>query len=168
MNNPFSKLTEWVSCLHNIMCRPLAMFEVEEKQSIGNWNFFKSYSNFGMDIIFIHFDFQIRVWDNQMKKTSKFLQFLNYLWFTLPNKVRCPFLSTSIYDLVLIYVCHFHHHFLLLLTVIFNFDHYRDTRASILDPCIQGIFLLWNWAILENVGYFPNWGLCSIDLNVNI
>ena len=26
-------------------------------------------------------------------------------------------LSTSIYDLVLIYVCHFHHHFLLLLTV---------------------------------------------------
>ena len=22
-----------------------------------------------------------------------------------------------------------------------NFDHYRDTRAAILDPCIQGIFL---------------------------
>ena len=26
-------------------------------------------------------------------------------------------------------------------TVSQKFDHYRDTRASILDPCIQGIFL---------------------------
>ena len=50
-------------------------------------------------------------------------------------------LSTSIYDLVLIYVYHFHHHFLLLQWPLFKFDHYRDTRASILDPCIQGIFL---------------------------
>ena len=49
------------------------------------------------------------------------------------------FLSTSIYILVLIYVCHFHHHFLLQLPLV-KFDHYRDTRASILDPCIQGIF----------------------------
>ena len=48
-------------------------------------------------------------------------------------------LSTSIYDLVLKYVCHFHHHFLLQLPLV-KFDHYRDTRASILDPCIQGIF----------------------------
>ena len=46
-------------------------------------------------------------------------------------------LSTSIYDLVLIYVCHFHQ---LLLQSLFKFDHYRDTRAFILDPCIQGIF----------------------------
>lgn len=46
-------------------------------------------------------------------------------------------LSTSIYNLVLIYVCHFHHHFLKLPLV--KFDHYQDTRASILDPCIQGI-----------------------------
>ena len=51
-------------------------------------------------------------------------------------------LSTSIYDLVLIYVCHFHHHFLLQLPLLKfdQFDRYRDTRASILDPCIQGIF----------------------------
>ena len=49
-------------------------------------------------------------------------------------------LSTSIYDLVLIYVCHFHQVLLLLLLQsLFKFDHYRDTRASILDPCIQGI-----------------------------
>ena len=51
-----------------------------------------------------------------------------------------PKLSTSIYNLVLIYVCHIHHHFLL--WQLFKFDHYRDTRASILDPCIQGISLL--------------------------
>ena len=25
-----------------------------------------------------------------------------------------------------------------------KFDHYRDTRAAILDPCIQGIFLIKN------------------------
>ena len=48
-------------------------------------------------------------------------------------------LSTSIYDLVLIYVCHFHQ--LLLLQSLFKFDHYRDTRAFILDPCIQGILI---------------------------
>ena len=52
------------------------------------------------------------------------------LWFEI--------LSTSIYDLVLIYVCHFHQ---LLLQSLFKFDHYRDTRAFILDPCIQGILL---------------------------
>ena len=52
-------------------------------------------------------------------------------------------LSTSIYDLVLIYVCHFHQVLLLLLLQsLFKFDHYRDTRAFILDPCIQGIFAL--------------------------
>ena len=53
------------------------------------------------------------------------------------SNLRTMNLSTSIYDLVLIYVCHFHHHFLQLL--FFKFDHYRDTRAFILDPCIQGI-----------------------------
>ena len=61
---------------------------------------------------------------------------------------KLNFLSTSIYDLVLIYVCHFHHHFLLQLPLV-KFDHYRDTRASILDPCIQGIYLFnfeaWFW-----------------------
>ena len=41
-------------------------------------------------------------------------------------------LSTSIYDLVLINVCHFHH-FLLLQWQLFNFEYYRDTRAYILD-----------------------------------
>ena len=46
------------------------------------------------------------------------------------------FLSTSIYNLVLINVCHFHQ---VLLQSLFKFDHYRDTRAFILDPCIQGI-----------------------------
>ena len=25
-----------------------------------------------------------------------------------------------------------------------KFDHYRDTRAAILDPCIQGILKYWN------------------------
>ena len=40
---------------------------------------------------------------------------------------------------MLIYVCHFHHHFLLQWRLV-KFDYYRDTRASILDPCIQGIF----------------------------
>ena len=43
--------------------------------------------------------------------------------------------------LLFIYVCHFHHHFLLLLQwLLFKFDHYRDTHALILDPYIQGIF----------------------------
>ena len=55
--------------------------------------------------------------------------------FTLESKE--PILSTSIYDLVLIYVCHFHQ---VLLQSLFKIDHYRDTRAFILDPCIQGIF----------------------------
>ena len=41
-------------------------------------------------------------------------------------------LSTSNYDLVLIYVCHFHHH----KTLVQIMD-YRDTHAYILDPCIQ-------------------------------
>ena len=50
---------------------------------------------------------------------------------------------SNIYDLVLIYVCHFHHHFQWSL---FKFDHYWDTRASIFDPCIQGISLFWFWA----------------------
>ena len=36
-----------------------------------------------------------------------------------------PKLSTSIYNLMLIYVCHFHHHFLQ--WQLFTFDHYRDT-----------------------------------------
>ena len=42
-------------------------------------------------------------------------------------------LSTSIYDLMLLYVCHFHHH----LPTFWQFMDYRDTRAFILDPCIQ-------------------------------
>ena len=41
-------------------------------------------------------------------------------------------LSTSIYDLVLLYVCYFHHH-----ATFWQFMDYRDTRAYILDPCIQ-------------------------------
>ena len=57
-------------------------------------------------------------------------EFLPVIFFISKN------LSTSIYGLVLIYVCHFHH---LLLWHFLNFVHYRDTRASILDPCIQGI-----------------------------
>ena len=42
------------------------------------------------------------------------------------------------------YVCHFHHHPALVWHFL-KFDHYRDTRAAILDPCIQGIFWLSNW-----------------------
>ena len=57
-------------------------------------------------------------------------------------------LSTSIYDLVLIYVCHFHQ-VLLLLQSLFKFDHYWDTRAFILDPCIQGIFHLLSFLVLS-------------------
>ena len=53
--------------------------------------------------------------------------------------IHMYFLSTSIYDLVLINVCHFHQ---VLLQSLFKFDHYRDTRAFILDPCIQGISFL--------------------------
>ena len=56
---------------------------------------------------------------------------------SLPENMN--YLSTSIYDLVLIYVCHFHHHFLRQLPLLKS-DHYRDTRASTLDPRIQGIF----------------------------
>ena len=39
-------------------------------------------------------------------------------------------LSTSIYNLRLLDVCRFHRH----VTVFFNFEHYRNTRAYILDP----------------------------------
>ena len=60
-----------------------------------------------------------------------------------------PQLSTSIYDLVLIYVCHFHHHFLLQLPLL-KFDYYRDTRALILDPCIQGFF----FSIKVSISYY--------------
>ena len=43
-------------------------------------------------------------------------------------------LSTSIYDLVLLHVCHFHHQHH---PTFWKFIDYRDTRAFILDPCIQ-------------------------------
>ena len=46
-------------------------------------------------------------------------------------------LSTSIYDLVLLHVCHFLHH----LPTFWQFTDYRDTRAYILDPCIQEFLL---------------------------
>ena len=50
-------------------------------------------------------------------------------------------LSTSIYDLVLIYVCHFHHHLVFQQNTKFmlfgQIMDYRDTRAYILHPCIQ-------------------------------
>ena len=49
-------------------------------------------------------------------------------------------LSTSIYDLVLINVCHFHHPFQWQL---FNFGLYRDTRAYILDLASRN-FIIWN------------------------
>ena len=49
------------------------------------------------------------------------------------------FLSTSIYDLVLIYVCHFHHHFLQL--PLLNFDYYRDTRAYIWDLALMNFVI---------------------------
>ena len=42
-------------------------------------------------------------------------------------------LSTSIYDVVLLHVCHFHHHH----HTFWKFIDYRDTRAFILDSCIQ-------------------------------
>ena len=60
--------------------------------------------------------------------------------------IHMYFLSTSIYDLVLINVCHFHQ---VLLQSLFKFDHYRDTRAFILDPCIQGIYFLTDSATIE-------------------
>ena len=47
-------------------------------------------------------------------------------------------LSTSIYDLVLLHVCHFHHHHH---PTFWQFIDYRDTRAFILDPCIQEFLL---------------------------
>ena len=56
-------------------------------------------------------------------------------------------LSTSIYHLVLIYVCHFHR----ILQSLFKFDHYPDTRAFILEPWIQGIYLFTDWATLKTV-----------------
>ena len=43
-------------------------------------------------------------------------------------------LSTSIFDLVLLDVCHFHQFFQ---EQLFNFGLYRDALAYILDPCIQ-------------------------------
>ena len=67
------------------------------------------------------------------------------IWSWTPCKGK---LSTSIYDLVLIYVCHFHQ-VLLLLQSLFKFDHYWDTRAFILDPCIQGIFHLLSFLVLS-------------------
>ena len=32
--------------------------------------------------------------------------------------------------------------FFFFISSLVKFDHYRDTRASILDPCIQGIFII--------------------------
>ena len=64
--------------------------------------------------------------------------------------------STRIYILMLIFACHFHQ-VLLLLQSLFKFDHYRDTRAFILDPCIQGILknehetkYIFVWEFLKN------------------
>ena len=53
-------------------------------------------------------------------------------------------LSTSIYDLVLLYVCHFHHQ-----ATFWQFIDYRDTRAFILDPCIQEFLQIDIIAILK-------------------
>ena len=79
-----------------------------------------------------------------------------FIWKSIPSKIR-PFfypchaivlriqfvnsryenfrLSTSIYNLVLLNVCHFHHH--QHHPTFWQFIDYRDTRAYILDLCIQ-------------------------------
>ena len=46
-------------------------------------------------------------------------------------------LSTSIYDLVLLDVCRFHHH----RQPLVNFEHYRDTRAYMLDLASMNFFI---------------------------
>ena len=54
-----------------------------------------------------------------------FFSFLSEMWIGLhtlyfhTSKIHSKILSTSIYDLVLIYVCHFHHLLILLLRVTF-------------------------------------------------
>ena len=84
-----------------------------------------------------------------------------FIWKSIPSKIR-PFfypchaivlriqfvnsryenfrLSTSIYDLVLLNVCHFHHH--QHHPTFWQFIDYRDTRAYILDLCIQEFLFL--------------------------
>ena len=37
----------------------------------------------------------------------------------------------------------------IIISSLLKFDHYRDTRAAILDPCIQGIFILPEYLYLE-------------------
>ena len=73
----------------------------------------------------------------------KKLECKNINWFGDCLLFLGEMLSRSISDLVLIYVCYFHHHFQWSL---FKFDHYWDTRASIFDPCIQGNSFFWFWA----------------------
>ena len=67
------------------------------------------------------------------KKISDYKQiilpFQKEVWLSLGIFI----LSTSIYNLVLLYVCHFHHHH----PTFWQFIDYRDTHAFILDPCIQ-------------------------------
>ena len=47
---------------------------------------------------------------------------------------RAIFKSTSIYDLVLIYVCHFHHHFLLIVIQIWPLSRYSCFYLGSLHP----------------------------------
>ena len=58
---------------------------------------------------------------------------LKILWQTCTTRCQTLYIiiSTSIYDLVLLDVCHFNHHHQLIVTQILRI--YRDTRAYILD-----------------------------------
>ena len=60
---------------------------------------------------------------------------LKYRDHEILQKAHCPLcwiLSMSIYDLVLVNVCHFHHHFLIQYWLL-NFELYRDARGYILN-----------------------------------
>ena len=66
------------------------------------------------------------------------------------NFVKATFLSTSIYDLVLLDVCHFHHHVALIrITSLPNFSYfqsiYRDTRLMIKYWILHPRILLKKW-----------------------
>ena len=67
-------------------------------------------------------------------------------------------LSTSIYDLMLLDVCHFH----CLQWSLLNFEHYWDTRAYILDPASKNFNKI-NISIMEKyILKLSEWEILSL------
>ena len=86
------------------------------------------------------------------------------------DKTSCGFrvwkrkLSTSIYDLVLIYVCHFHHHFLLLLQLPLV-KNLTTIEILVLLPWIPASKEFWKLLPVKHILALTTWGrICTVSV----